>query len=209
MRRNRRPKLPLVKTDEIKAAKKIEEIQEKYIKNFLDRYNDKFCEKRKEFEIEIIRQSLKISHSSAAYIWGQYGPFALGSKGIDYSEEVFAEWAASGETSYFEIVHELYANHSASNRLITSLAHLLPKNTREEWIGDLVESLEELRLQGVGRCARFLVALGRVCLLGFALARITLGDLVSTKKGVACSFFLPGQTSRESAWMCHIAHGID
>jgi len=57
-------------------------------------------------------------------------------------------------------------------------AFILPKNVREEWLGDLQETLSDMQSLGYGRWTHSLVALAWLGILGVALIRITIGDLL-------------------------------
>lgn len=56
---------------------------------------------------------------------------------------------------------------------------LLPKKSREEWIGEFREALEELRVSASPRWKRCGIAIGWVCLLVIAALKIRFSDLIS------------------------------
>ena len=67
-------------------------------------------------------------------------------------------------------------------RCASLLAHILPMQACEEWLGDLKEAHEKLAREGYSRWAIVLVTLGRVLLLGWSLLQIRYQDLISPKR---------------------------
>jgi hypothetical protein len=66
--------------------------------------------------------------------------------------------------------------------LIRLAGYFLPTESREEWIGDLHEALQELRKEGVPRFIISTIAIVRLCLLAIALTRISIKDLIIPAK---------------------------
>jgi hypothetical protein len=127
--------------------------------------------KRPDFELEQVKKAYRLSPQTVQYLKSQ----GMRPMGIpDYSETDFEAWLARDYRDTAQIRWR--------SRIVTIAAYLLPRNTREEWLGDLQESIQELTRSGCPRWMRILITTGRICLLCYALAWIRICDLVSLAK---------------------------
>jgi hypothetical protein len=72
--------------------------------------------------------------------------------------------------------------HILEMRCVSLLAHILPRDAREEWLGDLEEARHELVTSHYAWWAISLITWGRVVLLGWSLIKIKYQDLGFSKK---------------------------
>ncbi len=132
--------------------------------------------KRLEFEYEQFQKTYRLTPRVVQYLKNQ----GLYPPGINHSSNsAFEAWLANYATSW-EYVDEGPIRWESC--IVTIAAYLLPRNTREEWLGDLQESIHDLMCAGCPRWMRIVITTGRICLLCYALAWIKICDLVSPAK---------------------------
>ena len=127
--------------------------------------------KRLEFEFEQFQKTYRLSLQAVSYIKSQ-GLWPLSFH--RYSGTEFEAWLA-GCASNLEDGSGVPIKWES--RIVTIAAYLLPRKTREEWLGDLQESIHELIRAGCPRWMRILITSGRILLLCYALAWIKMRDL--------------------------------
>jgi hypothetical protein len=143
------------------------------------RDDNEISTKRQEFEIELLRGTLGISHQAAEYLLQQHGRMALVTAGGDYQELQFIAWLESSHTQIFYEFSSPFKKDYWESRLIKLAAYLVPENVREERLGDLHETCDQLTASGCGKAKRRLITLFRVLLIAMGQLRIAVNDLLA------------------------------
>lgn len=156
----------------------------KKVAELTSREGPEISQKRLIFELELLKKSFKLSQQALSYLRYHRSTFALREIRdiIGYSESDFKMWLEESQHYASEICQTCGRRITWNSRIVTAAAFLLPKKTREEWLGDLQESMHELTANGYPRWVRILITSGRIGLLCYALARIKLCNLVSPGK---------------------------
>jgi len=168
-----------IKRVDNEPPKKRLKYSESLTKKITSRNGNGISEKRQEFEIERLRVTLGISRQAAKYLVQQHGRMALVTAGGDYQEVQFAAWL---ESTHARIFYELtgFKKDFWESRLLKLAAYVVPKNAREERLGDLQEACGQLTASGCGKLRRRLVTAWRVLLIAIAQLRIAVIDLVQS-----------------------------
>jgi hypothetical protein len=141
------------------------------------RDDNEISKKRHEFEIQLLRVTLGISQQAAEYLLQQHGRMALVAAGGDYQERQFVAWLESSHAR-LEVTRSVKKDFWES-RLLKLAKHFVPKNAREERLGDLQEVCDELTVSGCGKLKRRLLTTRHVFLIAFAQVRIGIRDLTA------------------------------
>jgi hypothetical protein len=141
--------------------------------------DNEISKRRQEFEIELLRVTLGISPQAAEYLLQQHGRMALVAAGRDYQEPQFVAWLESSHARLFHELSRLVRKDLWESRLLKLAKHFVPKNAREERLGDLQEVCDQLTTSGCGKLKRRLVTAWRVLLIAIAQLRITVSDLLA------------------------------
>ena len=181
MRRQKKLKVPFKKTVCAPARKNRLRRDVERVNKLALREDYELHQKRLDFQIELMTRCYKLSSQAVQYLRHHYGTFPMRHL-IGYSEMDFREWLKNSHTANLETMQSGARQITWQSRLVTIAAFLLPKETREEWLGDLQESIQELIYRGYPRWLRIVVTSGRICLLCYALVWIKLRDLVSPGK---------------------------
>ena len=174
MHRRRKLKVPFVRIRHDRGRmEQIRRQRERFETIRYEKYT--LYRRRLEFELEQFQKTFRLPPRVILYLKTR------GMAPINfqfYSSSDFAAWLANGESSWE------YGDETAQimwkSRIVTIAAYLLPRKTREEWLGDLQESIHELISAGCPRWMRILITAGRIGLLCYALAWIRLRDLISS-----------------------------
>jgi hypothetical protein len=110
----------------------------------------------------------------------------LAGKITDETRETYVQWLDEGiktlRSSKTNLEYLWYYEKNQELRCVSLVAYILPKEAREEWLGDLRESLCELVNAGYPWWSVSLITWGRVALLFWSLIKVKYQDLGFSKK---------------------------
>lgn len=155
------------------------QFSEALLRQITVRDDDEISRRRLEFEIQLLCVTLGISQQAAKYLLHQHGRMALVAAGGDYQERQFVAWLESSHARLFYELSRSLKKDVWESRILMLAKHFVPKNAREERLGDLQEVCDELTASGCGKLKRRLVTISHVLLIAIAQLRIAINDLVA------------------------------